>query len=82
MTLFFNMIDIAALAGFIVWESKNAEWNNGKRHRRRLFLLQLGLDLVSDHLNRRRQQPQSMPRNVRLALQAIAMLLVVQIITK
>jgi hypothetical protein len=67
------MVDVAGISAFIVWISKNLQWNDGKRHRRRLFLLQLSHDLVNDHLNRRRQQPQAMQRNVRLALQAIGL---------
>jgi len=76
MTFFFNMIDVAGIAAFTVWVSKNPQWNIGKRHRRRLFLLQLGHDLVHDHLNRRRQQPQAMQRDVRLAMQAIGLPLI------
>jgi hypothetical protein len=71
MTFFFNIIDIGALAAFLVWTSKNPEWNNRKQHRRRVFLLQLGHDLVESHLNQRRQQPQAIQRDVRLAMQAI-----------
>ncbi len=63
MTFFFNMVDVAGISAFIVWISKNSQWNDRKRHRQRLFLLQLGHDLVNDHLNRRRQQPQAMQRN-------------------
>ena len=71
MTFFFNMIDLAGISAFILWISKNPQWNDGKCHRRRLFLLELGRDLVSDRLNHRLQQPQAMQRNVRLTMQAI-----------
>jgi hypothetical protein len=39
MTFFFNMIDVAALAAFILWISKNPQWNEGKSHHRRIFLM-------------------------------------------
>ena len=73
MTFFFNMIDIAGIAAFVVWTSKNPEWNEGKLHRRRLFLQQLGRSLVDAHLNRRCHNLQAMQRNVRLAMQAIGL---------
>lgn len=76
MTFFFNMIDVAGIAAFIVWVTRNTQWNIGKTHRRRLFLLQLGHDLVRNHLDRRRQQPQAMQRDVRLAMQAIGVPLI------
>ena len=53
MTFFFNIIDVGALATFLVWISKNPKWNEGKLRRRRLFLLQLGFELVEAHLHRR-----------------------------
>jgi hypothetical protein len=71
MTFFFNIVDVAAIAAFLVWSTKNSQWNEKKRHRRRLFLLQLGHDLVEFHINRRRQQPQAIQKDVRLAMQAI-----------
>ena len=42
-----------------------------KHHRRRLFLLQLGSQLIEAHVRRRQQQPQSTQRDVKLALQGI-----------
>jgi hypothetical protein len=73
MTFFFNIIDIAGLAAFVLWTTKSPQWNEGKLHRRRLFLQQLGRSLVEAHLNERCQNPQAIQRNVRLAMQAIGL---------
>ena len=79
MVFFFNMIDVAEIAAFFIWSGKNTPWKQGKTHRRRLFLLQLGFELVEAHVLRRQQQPQPMQRNVRLAMQAIGLPMVVSI---
>ena len=73
MTFFFNMIDIAGIGAFVIWTSKNPEWNDGKLHRRRLFLQELGRSLTDAHLDRRHQNPQAVQRNVRLAMQSIGL---------
>jgi hypothetical protein len=75
MTFFFNIVDAAAIAAFLVWTTKNSQWNEKKRHRRRLFSLQLGHDLVEFHIDRRRQQPQAIQKDVRLAMQAIGQII-------
>lgn len=46
MAIFYNMIDISALNAFIVWISLNPEWEKQTRHKRRLFLLELGKSLI------------------------------------
>ena len=71
MTLFFNIIDVGTIAAFVVWTTKNVHWNERKCHRRRLFLMELGYDLLQSHLDRRVHLPEALQKNVRLALQAI-----------
>ncbi len=73
MTFFFNIIDVGCLAAFVVWITKNTQWNEKKTHRRRIFLLELGYHLVQSHLDRRRHQPQTLQKNVRIAMQAIGL---------
>ena len=73
MTFFFNMLDIAGIAAFVIWLARNPNWNDGKLHRRRLFLHQLGRSLIDAHLNRRSQNKKSMQRNVKLAMQTIGL---------
>ncbi|CAF4780839.1 unnamed protein product [Rotaria sp. Silwood2] len=71
MTFFFNIVDVGTIAAFIIWTTKNPSWNEKKRHCQRLFLMQLGYDLVEPHIDRRQQQPQARQRDVRMAMQAI-----------
>ena len=71
MIFFFNIIDVGAIAAFVVWTTKNVHWNERKSHRRRLFLMELGYDLLQSHLDRRGHQPEALQKNVRLALQVI-----------
>ena len=59
MTFFFNMIDVAGIAAYVIWTTKNPQWNNNKRHRRRIFLQQLGRSLVDSYLNQRSKNPQA-----------------------
>ena len=73
MTFFFNILDLGALAAFVVWTTKNPQWNEKKNHRRRLFLMELGYDLVQLHLDRRQHQPQALQKNVLVAMQAIGL---------
>ena len=42
VAVFSNMVDISALDAFIVWILLNPDWNSTRRHKRRLFLHQLG----------------------------------------
>ena len=46
MAIYYNMVDISALNAFIVWMAINPEWEIKATHRRRIFLLQLGKELV------------------------------------
>ncbi|CAF1291691.1 unnamed protein product [Rotaria sordida] len=73
MTFFFNIIDVGALAACIVWLTKNPQWNEKKCYRRRIFLMELGYDLIQSHLERRQHQPQALQKGVRIAMQAIGL---------
>ena len=71
MTFFFNMIDTAVVAAYVVWCCKHPYYQNEKSHKRRLFLIDLAESLVSEHLTRRRNNPQTMQRGVKLAFKAL-----------
>jgi hypothetical protein len=71
MTVFFNILDCAAVAAFVVWSSKFPDWNMGVRYKRRLFLKELGLGMVEDMLQRRVQNPQAMQQQVRSAFESL-----------
>ncbi len=73
MTFFFNIINVGALAAFIVWATKNPQWNEKKCYRRRIFLMELGYDLIQSHLDRRHHQPQALQKGVQIAMQAIGL---------
>lgn len=66
--IFFNLIDVAGIAAYIIWTTKNAQWNDKKLYRQRLFLQQLGRNLVDSHLNQRCQNACVVQRGVRLAM--------------
>ena len=70
MTFFSNVLDVAGIAAMVVWLTKNPEWNINKHYRRRLFLHELGNELVSDQLQRRLETPQALQGGVRAAMQA------------
>lgn len=57
MVLFYNILDVSAVNAFIIWSHVNPQWNAKKTHRRRLFLKQLGKDLVYKHLTSRLSIP-------------------------
>lgn len=47
MVLFFNMLDTAAIASFVIWMCNNPDWNkSSKAIRRRQFIISLGESLV------------------------------------
>ncbi len=43
---FMNMLDAAAVASLVIWQHRNPEWNRAIKHRRRLFLAEIGEQLV------------------------------------
>ncbi|CAF1457562.1 unnamed protein product [Adineta ricciae] len=58
--------DVGAIAAFVVWTTRNPQWNEKKNYRRRLFLMEVGYDLLQLHLDRRQHQPRALQKNVRL----------------
>ena len=51
MVLFFNMLDVAGVAAFIIWISLNPDWSfNDRQERCRKFLKQLGQELTNDYI--------------------------------
>lgn len=53
--IFMEMVDIAALNAYIIWTKKNPTWRNKDRSRRRVFLRELGLSLVRDNVESRKE---------------------------
>ncbi len=59
VVFFFNLIDIAALNGLIVWILNNPARELERRFKRRLYLKQLARSLVEPWIKVRASQPQS-----------------------
>ena len=52
LTVFYNMLDVSAYNSFVLWREMAPSWNQGKSHRRRLFLEELGRELVTPVIRR------------------------------
>ena len=75
MVLFFNILDVAGVAAFIIWISLNPDWFfNDRQGRRRKFLKQLVQELTNDYIQVRLQTQSSLKSNVRNALKIIGKL--------
>lgn len=59
MALFHNIIDVSAYNAYVVWRETHPEWMQTKRNRRRMFLEQLGKDLVRALILRREHAPRA-----------------------
>lgn len=57
VALFANMLDVSACNAFVIWTAINPEWNRSKHFRRRLFLEELGFELLEDEKQQRKTQP-------------------------
>lgn len=57
MTVFYNMIDVSAYNGFVLWCQINPQWNAGKLTKRRIFLEELGRSLVEPYVQNRSRMP-------------------------
>ena len=70
MNMFYNMIDVASIAAFVLW-LEQSDWGVGKKQRRRLFLRELGNMLVLPQQERRLRNPRMLQKGVRSALQTL-----------
>jgi len=57
-------MDIAAYNAFVLWVTVNPNWNHGKSHVRRLFLRELGTQLLNDHVSARLAQSEGKCRRI------------------
>ena len=57
LALFFDLIDIAGHNAFCAWLAHEPDYNVGKSHRRRLFLMQLAEDMVKPLIEGRAANP-------------------------
>ena len=63
----FNILDIAAFNGSIIFFQNQPDWNSSKLSKRRLYPLELSKELAYEHMNRRAQM-MNMPVTVRRLL--------------
>uniref|UniRef100_A0A3B3DQJ5 PiggyBac transposable element-derived protein domain-containing protein n=1 Tax=Oryzias melastigma TaxID=30732 RepID=A0A3B3DQJ5_ORYME len=59
MAMFHNVIDVSAYNAYVIWRETHPDWMPGKRNRRRLFLEQLGKDLIRPLILRRKGVPRT-----------------------
>ncbi|XP_062409077.1 piggyBac transposable element-derived protein 4-like [Sardina pilchardus] len=59
LVIFFNIIDVSAYNGFVLWREINPDWNGAKLNKRRIFLDELGHALVRPQIERRRRLPKA-----------------------
>lgn len=68
MALFFNMLDIGAIAAFIIWFSCQPTNETKKTRLRRSFLYRLGRQLTENHIKQRLQCPQALQKGAKQSL--------------
>ncbi|XP_038576656.1 piggyBac transposable element-derived protein 4-like [Micropterus salmoides] len=59
LVVFYNILDVSAYNSFVLWTEINPTYNQGKCHRRRLFLEELGRELVMPLIKRRQVLPRA-----------------------
>eukprot|EP00066_Takifugu_rubripes_P014261 XP_011603527.1 PREDICTED: piggyBac transposable element-derived protein 4-like [Takifugu rubripes] len=59
LVIFFDMLDISAYNAFVIWMALNPEWKGVKLQKRRLFLEDLGKELVRPQIERRKHIPRT-----------------------
>lgn len=71
MTIFFNILDSAAIASYVLWILRFPNWDITTSHRRRNFLKELSGSLIGPFIQRRIQNPRALQPGVRSALKAL-----------
>jgi len=75
MVVFYNMLDVAGVAAFVIWVSLNPDWaQQNPSGRRRMFLQELGHTLIDEHLTARMQNPRILQSSVKLSLRMLGKL--------
>lgn len=69
MVMFFNMVDVAALAAFRLYELCNPSWNSNKSEKRKIFLKELAFDLAKKEMENRCKNP--LKKSVKTAMNLI-----------
>ncbi|XP_049316958.1 piggyBac transposable element-derived protein 4-like [Bactrocera dorsalis] len=59
VAIFHNMIDISCFNAYVLYCDTNPDWKQKSKIQRRLFLEKLGMELVNDHIDRRKTFPRT-----------------------
>lgn len=70
MLLFFNVIDVAALAAYRLCELSNPAWRSNKKNKRKIFLKELAFELAQNQMEKRSKIPNLMNKT-KLAMSMI-----------
>ncbi|XP_069821040.1 uncharacterized protein [Dendropsophus ebraccatus] len=57
MVVFYNILDVSAYNAFVLWTHILQGWNSKKKHKRRMFLEEIGRALVKAHIDQRERVP-------------------------
>lgn len=72
MVVFYNMVDVAALAAYRLYELSHPAWKLDKQERRKTFLKEMAMELAKNHLERRAtMKPSVLKPSVKLAMNLI-----------
>ncbi|XP_055010215.1 piggyBac transposable element-derived protein 4-like [Boleophthalmus pectinirostris] len=59
LAVFHNILDVSSYNAFVLWRELNPTWMSARRNKRRIFLEQLGKELVTPLIQRRRRMPRT-----------------------
>lgn len=69
--IFMEIIDMAALNAYIIWTGKYSEWNKNNKRKRKLFLQDLCLELVTPYVKRRLRSTEGLHRSTLRDIEAL-----------
>ena len=68
LCVFFDILDICGINAMVIWKCKNPNWNKDKPYKRRLFIEELGMQLISEYLSYRASNPIGLQSHIRTAM--------------
>ena len=68
LCVFFGILDICGINTMVIWKCKNPNWNKDKPYKRRLFIEELGMQLISEYLSYRASNPTGLQSHIRAAM--------------
>lgn len=70
MAIFFHLMDICGTNAYRLWKLKNPDWKKNRLDRR-MFLLELGQELIRKNIVRRYQNDKSIHSNIKQSMLTI-----------